>query len=139
MTTVEGAHTPPAVLGLYDGPMWDSIREGSMRLQRCQECGKVQYPPGPVCPHCLSSKLEWEPLSGRGEIISWVIYHRTYLPAYPEPYNVIAVQLAEGPIMISNLEGPTPPDNWIGATVRLVYSTMPDGFVLPRFVLDSTQ
>ena len=56
---VEAVRTPPAVMGLYDGPMWASIREGTMRLQRCLNCGEMQYPPGPVCPHCLSSNLEW--------------------------------------------------------------------------------
>jgi hypothetical protein len=133
---VDVAQTPPPVMGFYDGPMWASIRERSMRLQYCLDCGQTQYPPGPVCPHCLSSNLEWRAVSGRGKIISWVVYHRTYLDAYPEPYNVIAVKLAEGPIIASNLEGPAPDKNWIGEPVRMVYSTMPDGFVLPRFILD---
>ena len=136
-TTVAGAATPSPVMGFYDGPMWESIQARDMRLQRCLDCGEMQYPPGPVCPHCLSSNLEWQPISGRGTILSWVIYHRTYLDAYPEPYNVIAVRLAEGPIMASNLEGSAPAGNWIGAPVHMVYSTMPDGFVLPRFVLDT--
>jgi hypothetical protein len=135
---VEAVRTPPAVMGLYDGPMWASIREGTMRLQRCLNCGEMQYPPGPVCPHCLSSNLEWQPISGRGTIVSWVVYHRTYLAAYPEPYNVVAVKLAEGPFMASNLEGETPAQSWIGAPVRMVYSTMLDGTVLPRFTLAAT-
>jgi uncharacterized protein len=138
MTNVEGVRTPSPVMGLYDAPMWASIRAGSMQLQQCDDCGKVLYPPGPVCPHCLSSNLTWKPVSGRGKIISWVIFHRTYLPAYPEPYNVIAVQLADGPLLMSNLEGPEPEGNWIGRSVRMTYATMPDGFVLPRFVLDET-
>jgi hypothetical protein len=37
--------------------------------------------------------------------------------------------------MISNLQGRTPQGSWIGAAVRLVYATMPDGTVLPRFEL----
>jgi uncharacterized OB-fold protein len=60
------------------------------------------------------------------------------LPAYPPPYNVIAVRLAEGPIMISNLEGDAPEGSWIGHIVRLIYVPMPDAFILPRFVLAST-
>ena len=127
--------TPSPVMGLYDHPLWNSIRAGRMCLPRCLDCGKLHYPPGPVCPHCLSSNLEWQPISGRGTILSWVIYHRTYLEAYPEPYNVIVVRLEEGPIMASNLEGPAPAENWIGQPVRMTYTTMPDGFVLPRFVL----
>lgn len=38
--------------------------------------------------------------------------------------------------MISNLEGETPSGTWIGERVKLVYVTMPDGVILPRFELD---
>ncbi len=125
--------TPPAVMGLYDVPMWDSIRARRMALQRCTGCGTMLYPPGPVCPSCLSDALEWTPISGNATILSWVIFHRQYLEAYPAPYNAIGVALEEGPIMISNLEGQTPEGNWIGQAVKLVYAEMADGVVLPRF------
>lgn len=138
--TSEAARTPQPVLGLYDRPMWESIRERAMKLQCCTDCGGFQYPPAPVCVHCLSSKLEWRVLSGRGSIISWVVFHKSYLDAYPAPYNVIAVRLAEGPVMISNLEPPLPEGNltgnWIGKSVRMTYVTMPDELVLPRFTID---
>jgi len=129
------ARTPSPVLGLYDRPMWDSIRDRAMRLQRCRGCGTWQYPPGPGCTACLSEDLEWTPVSGKATIISWVIFHRQYLAAYPAPYNAIAVRLEEGPVMISNLEGSPPERSWIGRKVRLVYTEMPDGAVLPRFTL----
>ncbi|UFN48426.1 OB-fold domain-containing protein [Roseomonas sp. OT10] len=130
------ASTPAPVMGLYDRPMWQSIRERRMQLQRCRHCGTWQYPPGPACSACLSEELEWSAISGKGSILSWVIFHRQYLPAYPAPYNVIAVQLDEGPVMISNLEGPAPDGSWIGRRVELVFHDMPDGAVLPRFRLE---
>jgi len=125
--------TPRPVLGLRDGAFWDSVRAGAMALQRCDACGAFRYPPGPACPTCLSSSAQWVPVSGAGTVLSWVVFHRQYLPAYPQPYNVIAVRLQEGPVMISNLVGDPPPGSWIGTAVRLVYATMPDAFVLPRF------
>lgn len=69
--------------------------------------------------------------------MSWAVFHRAYLPAYPPPYNVIVVKLDEGPLMVSNLEGTEPVGSWIGQSVKLVYVTMPDGLILPRFVLDN--
>jgi len=132
-TTAPG--TPPPVVGLYDEPMWQTIRARAMELQRCAACGRTQYPPAPACTHCGSDRLEWTKLSGAGTIVSWVVFHKTYLPAYPAPYNVIAVRLREGPIMVSNLEAPVPEGSWIGKTVALDYATMPDGLVLPRFRL----
>jgi uncharacterized OB-fold protein len=132
----DSVRTPAPIMGLYDRSMWASIQKGAMQLQCCEQCGKFQYPPAPVCSQCLSSDLTWQLLSGRGHILSWVVFHRTYLDAYPAPYNVIAVRLMEGPTMISNLESTPPSGNWIGAPVNLIYGTMPDGAVLPKFVLD---
>ncbi len=127
------AKTPRPVMGLYDTPMWESIKAKAMALQRCDDCGHWMYPPGPSCPACLSPRLRWTPISGKGRILSWVVFHRHYLPAYPPPYNAIAVRLEEGPTMISNLEGAMPDGDSIGREVRLVYATMPDGVILPRW------
>jgi len=129
------AKTPAPVMGLFDREMWNTIRDRHWRLQACRRCGAYHYPPGPGCSVCLSTDLEWKALSGAGRIISWIVYERQYLPAYPAPYNVIAVQLAEGPVVMSNLEGASPEGTWIGKEVTLVYVTMPDGVVLPRFRL----
>lgn len=131
------AQTPSPVLGLYDRPMWDSIRKRALHLQCCQKCGSWQYPPGPGCTACLSEDVAWTPVGGGGTILSWVVFHRQYLAAYPAPYNVIAVRLDEGPVMISNLEGNMPPGSWIGKRVALTYAEMPDGAVLPRFTLSA--
>ena len=131
------AATPAPVMGLYDAPMWASIRARRMELQCCGGCGAFQYPPGPGCPRCLGTDLRWDRLCGGGTIVSWVVFHRQYLPAYPAPYNAIAVRLDEGPLMIANLEGPAPSGSWIGQRVRLIYADMADGAVLPRFLLDA--
>ena len=127
--------TPPPVMGLYDAPMWGSINARKMRLQKCCSCASFLYPPGPTCGECLSMQYEWTAIKGVGEIWSWVVFHRSYLLAYPAPYNVIAVKLEEGPMLISNLDGELPAGSWIGCRVQLTYVTMPDGVVLPRFRL----
>lgn len=126
--------TPPRVLALYDTPFWQYLKDtGRMHLQCCSACGAWRYPPGPICHACLSPDSEWKAVSGDGEILSWVIFHKQYLPAYPAPYNVIAVKLDEGPTIISNLvENPTGRDV-IGRRVRLVVVAMDDGVALPRF------
>lgn len=127
--------TPARVLALYDRPMWEFLdQEGQLRLQCCSECGAWRYPPGPACPECMSPDFEWRPVSGQGEIVSWVMFHKDYLPEYKAPYNIVAVRLAEGPMMISNLvENPT--KNVIGRKVRLKIVSMDDGVNLPRFEL----
>lgn len=130
--------TPPRVQGLYDGPMWDLLREtGRLHLQCCTDCGAWRYPPGPCCPECLSAGSAWKPASGRGEVLSWVVFHKQYLPEYPAPYNVVAVRLAEGPIVISNLVD-LPAGPVIGRRVSMVAVQMADGVTLPRFEMEAS-
>ncbi len=50
-----------------------------------------------------------------------MVFHRKYFDDYPPPYNVVAVELAEGPIVVTNLVGPEPAGSWIGAAVELCY------------------
>jgi uncharacterized OB-fold protein len=115
--------------------MWDSIAERAMRLQRCAVCGRWRYPPGPACPACLSTQAVWAPLSGRGRLLSWTTFHRQYLPAWPAPHTCVAVALAEGPIMIGNVDYAETGRLAIDAPMELIYDMHPDGYTLPRFRL----
>lgn len=47
--------------------------------------------------------LDWIEASGRGRLFSFVIYRRPYHPDFPPPYNVAAVALQEGPLLISTV------------------------------------
>ena len=124
------SHTQP-VMTLYDVPMWESIDRHALALQRCCTCHRFRYPPGPCCPHCMSMDSTWEPVSGHGTILSWVIFHRQYFDDYPPPYNATAVELEEGPIVVTNLIGREPEGSWIGARVEICYETH-DGRTLHR-------
>ncbi|MGB3405896.1 MAG: OB-fold domain-containing protein [Jannaschia sp.] len=135
---MQTAATPPRVLGLYDRPMWDILEEtGTLHLQRCSDCGHWRYPPGPCCPDCLSPDFAWTAVSGTGTVVSWVTFHKQYLEQYPAPYNVVAVRLSEGPILISNLVE-LPVGNIIGRRVSVRVIRMDDGVLLPRFELEET-
>ena len=109
------------VMGLDDQPMWASIERHRLELQKCTECGELRYPPAPVCPHDLNAQAEWTPVSGRGEIISWVIFHKQYFEDHPPLYNSLAVRLDEGPIIVTQLQGEEPAGSWIGQRVELDY------------------
>lgn len=133
---MQTAATPTRVLGLYDIPFWEHMQQGEqMKLQCCSECDTWRYPPGPVCQKCISPDYEWKPVSGGGELLSWAVFHKQYLSAYPAPYNVIAVRLDEGPTIISNLIDPVDGGGLIGRRVQLQLDQMDDGVVLPRFKL----
>lgn len=90
-----------------DRPYWDWLAKGEYRLQRCAACGSFRFPAAPVCPDCGDAGHDWERVSGRGEVISWVVFHRLYFPGLADeiPYNVAMIRLAEGPVVIANLRG----------------------------------
>ncbi|MCC6247980.1 MAG: OB-fold domain-containing protein [Rubrivivax sp.] len=88
-------------------PYWDALREGRLVFQRCG-CGHAWLPARHECPACLASapgNARWEPASGRGTLVSWVVYHTAYHPAFESrlPYNVALVQLEEGPRLLTNI------------------------------------
>jgi uncharacterized OB-fold protein len=111
-----------AVLGIDDLPMWASMKAGKLQLQRCDPCGHFRYPPAPVCPQCLSARASWTAVSGKGTVLSWVVFHKKYFDDHVPPYNSVAVQLEEGPIIVTQLQGTEPEGSWIGETVELEYA-----------------
>lgn len=118
----------------YDAPMWESISREQMQLQ-CDEGGTFYYPPGPACPESLSMQTTWKPVSGRARILAWTVFHRKYLPEYPPPTLVVAVQLEEGPIMVSNMAYAERDRLRIDAPARMIYVDHANGYKIPSFTL----
>lgn len=89
-------------------PFWDGLTEGELRYQGCRDCGNAWLPAREECPNCLSSNVDWQGASGRGRIVSWVVYHTAVHPAFADrvPYNVAVVELDEGPRLITNVKAP---------------------------------
>lgn len=83
---------------------WDALREGHLVFQRCS-CGNAWLPARRHCPECLKPEPRWERASGKATLVSWVVYHTAYHPAFERklPYNVALVQLAEGPRLLTNI------------------------------------
>lgn len=107
--------------GVYERPFWDYVQQERLHLQRCARCGHVWYPPGPACPSCLSEAWSWKPVSGRGSLLSWATFHRQYFDTLAPPYTIVAAELEEGPILITDLAAP-PPSLRIGMRLRLSYA-----------------
>lgn len=115
---------------------WDAAHAGSLAMQRCGSCGHLRYPIAPVCPRCLSADFAWTPLSGKGSVLSFVVFDRAYNPAWASrvPYNVALIQLDEGPRMFSNVIGIPNEQVSVGMAVRVVFEPVPGkGISIPRF------
>ena len=116
-------------------PFWEGTRAHELRLPRCRDCGRFHFYPRSLCPQCLSSDLEWVRASGRGKVYSFTISHRPATPAFKEdvPYNIIIVELDEGPRMMSNLTGCANEDISIDMPVEAVFDDVTEEVTLPRF------
>ena len=111
---------------------WDACQREVLEVYACSDCGHLFLPGGPSCPSCWSANLKMQPVSGCGEIFSFVEYQRTYHPAIPAPYIVALVELDEGPRLISNIVECPVDDVTIGMRVQVRFEKEGD-FVLPRF------
>jgi uncharacterized protein len=89
----------PAISSL-NRPYWEGLKRRELRMQKCEECGRIWYP---LCPGCWSRKFTWNQLNGRGRVNSWVVFHQAYFRSYePDvPYKVAEVELDEAPRVLA--------------------------------------
>lgn len=128
---------PLPTLNDENRPFWEACRAGRLSLQRCAQCAHFRYPISPFCPNCLAGDFDWTPVSGRGSVFSFIVFHRAYHPGFQAdlPYNVALVQLEEGPRMYSNIVG-TPNDRVrVGDQVEAVFEAATDEVTIPKFRL----
>jgi uncharacterized protein len=116
-------------------PFWEHAAEERLAVQRCAKCRDLHFPPTQVCPVCLSEEQEWQVVSGSGRVVSWVHFHQAYWPAFRAelPYNVVLVELDEGPRLLSNLVSPPAQGIEPGMKVRAVFEKATAEITLPKF------
>jgi uncharacterized protein len=124
----------PAITAL-NAPFWDGLKRHELELQRCDGCARVWYPPGPLCPHCWSDKFTWTRLCGRGRVNSWVIFHQAYYKSFEAevPYNVVEVELEEGPRLLTNLVAVRNEEIRAGMPVEIVFDKVTEEVTLAKF------
>lgn len=116
-------------------PFWDGLRQRTLRLQQCGNCDHVRYPVALWCPRCLDETSSWIAMSGRGEVVSTIVFHQVYHPAFADdvPYNVSLIRLDEGPTLFSNVIGRPPSEVEVGDRVEIVYDDVTAEVTIPRF------
>ncbi len=116
-------------------PFWEAAKQRRLKLQRCNSCGKAWYPIGPACPFCFSMDFAWSPMSGRGTLHNYVVYHKAWTPWFEKrvPYAVVQVQLEEGPRLTTNLLDCALDAIRIGMPVEAAYEDVTDEITLLQF------
>jgi uncharacterized OB-fold protein len=126
---------PRPRIGPDNAPFWEGCRSHSLMLPTCAECSKAHLPPGPVCPFCFSDRITWHRATGHGRVSTWTIVHKAWFPAFRDdiPYNVVQIELDEGPRLTSSLVALSGRKPEIGQRVEVVFDDVDDTLTLHRF------
>jgi uncharacterized OB-fold protein len=126
---------PLPAIDQWNKPFWDACKEHKLIAQRCDVSGAIWFPPGPISPVTRDTKWSWIELSGYGKVSSWVMMHQRYFPGFANdlPYNIVQVQLDEGPTIIANMADLKDHDIKVGMRVKVVFDDVTGEFSLPKF------
>lgn len=128
---------PDRTLGPGHDTFWQWCDTGELRLPRCMACAKLMWPVAKACGTCGGEVFTWERMSGRGKLVGWNTFVQAYFKGVLEPpYTTILVELAEGPLFMSDPQGIDEADMIQGLALELRFIAAEDSagpFALPVF------
>lgn len=130
------AYTKPLpAIDNWNRGFWAAAREQRLAAPECGDCGHIFFPPGACCPRCMSQKLGWRTLSGRGRVESWTVFHQLYYKGFAAdlPYNVAVIRLDEGISLMSNVTGIPNDQLHAGMEVEAVFEPATEEITIPKF------
>ncbi len=119
---------------LDDEAWWSALRRHELLVQECPQCGKLTFPPRPMCPSCRSLERGWRKAGGRGRVYSWVVVRRPSHPYFADkvPYVVVLVEMAEGFRVVGAIDAP-PEGLRADLPVEAQFDDVSDELTLLRF------
>jgi uncharacterized protein len=120
-------------------PFWDAAAQEELAIQRCQECAAWVWTPRPSCSECGSERVQWTPMSGRGQVYSFTVIRQIVGRAASKafepdiPYVVAWVDLEEGPRLITNIIGCPVDQVKLGMKVTVQFDKASEKIWLPKF------
>jgi uncharacterized OB-fold protein len=116
-------------------PFWAAANEGRLVIQRCTSCRCFHHPPQGICRSCLSTDLEFVPVSGRGTVYSYSVVRDAQIPGFKVPYVVASVRLEDAPevFLLTNLPGVSVEEVRSGLAVEVEFEEIANGIRIPQF------
>jgi hypothetical protein len=130
--TLDGRTLPTPQPDAINAEFWDAAKQGGFVVAKCDNCGNVMAAPVANCRNCLSMDISWMDASGRGEIFTFIEYHRAWRKEFSGilSYVVAVVTLAEGPRMVLGVLGDADAVR-IGDPIEIVYQERAEGYRVP--------
>jgi uncharacterized OB-fold protein len=109
-------------------PYWEAARQGRLLIAECAACGKVHHYPRPFCPFCWSEDVRPVAADGTGTLYTYSTVYVNDLMPFKErlPYVAAIVELAEGPRLMTTIEGADPADLRVGMPVTAAFRPVDD-------------
>jgi len=118
-------------------PFWNACNKGQFLVQRCSDCGKVQYHYRAFCCHCWSDAVEDLPIQGTGKVWTYSVVKVNRSPQFSEwgVYATGVIEVPEGVKIIARITADDLERVRIGASVRLAFAKAPNGQQVPFFTV----
>jgi hypothetical protein len=101
-------------------------RERKQRLlneaARCKGCGKMHFPPRPVCDGCRGREFEIRPMALSGKVLTYTVI-RVAPPAFAQevPYVVAVIEMEDATRLTAQVADVAPEEMKMGMKVRLEF------------------
>jgi uncharacterized OB-fold protein/acyl dehydratase len=113
---------------------WDGVNAHELRIQKRPD-GSLQHPPVPAVWQDKGTAIDYQVVSGKGTVFTFVVHHAPKVPGRTLPFVVALVELEEGVRMLGELRNVDPAKVEIGMPVRATYIDFPDGDSGPAWTL----
>lgn len=116
-------------------PFWEGLKDGVIRLQKCNDCGVWVFYPRSRCSNCLSDALDWHEVSGTGTLYTFTIARQPTSPHFANevPQRLAVVELDEGVRLTTTLVNVGEADIRIGMRLKPYFEPVTDEVTLLRY------
>lgn len=121
-------------------PFWEGAAKQQLLMQCCLDCSAYIWTPRPSCFECGSENIQWQELSGRGEVYSFTVIRQVVGRAASQafekdiPYVIAWIDLDEGPRMITNVIGCPVENVTLDMKVSVIFEQQSADIWLPKFM-----
>ena len=98
----------PPRISQFSVPFWDALAAGYLNTTSCRKCGRLSFPPRPICRACWSRSMAWRSVSPNG-----TLYTCTRIHVLPDAFlgdgldQIGIVDLSDGVRLMCRLIGET--------------------------------
>ena len=110
---------------------WDGTAVEELRVQQCNSCGELRFPPGPACPSCGALDRGHVVTQGAGTVFSYVVHRHPPVPGKELPIVIALIDLDEGVRMVGEVVDVGDDEIEIGMRLRVGFREVDDDLTLP--------